>query len=106
MRQYPLWMYGHAGRIAWRSGKGRDEHHIADKKLRLLWQAGWDAAVREDAISTGSAAKVGDRNPYTDPELAACWTRGWKATHGFAVIGGKKNPDSRDQDANPGIVKP
>lgn len=41
-------------------------------------------------------------NPYTEPELAACWARGWNARHGLAVVGGTKNPAPRVRNARPG----
>lgn len=99
-----------AGKAAWREGKKRTDYPFK-KALRrsgldAVWQTGWDTGAMLHAVEVGARARRDDTNPYTDPELAACWTRGWNATHGLSVIGGKKNPASREPDAKPGVVQP
>ena len=95
-----------AGMKAHDEGKSRNDYPFK-KSLRKygldeVWQIGWDTAAMNAALTAGAAAKPGDPNPYTHPELAASWARGWNARHGLRVVAGNKNPTPRVQDARSG----
>lgn len=101
-----------AGMDAWKAGKPRADYPFKKTLRRCgldeVWKAGWDTAAMLAAVEQGARARPGDRNPYTDPELASSWTRGWNARHGLSAVGDAKNPAPRGQDARPGRseVKP
>ncbi|MER2527823.1 MAG: hypothetical protein ABTR07_07860 [Candidatus Competibacter denitrificans] len=95
-----------AGMRAYREGKARTDYpfkrHLRRYGLDAAWQIGWDTGALLDAMKAGGSAKLGDACPYEDPFLAAHWRQGWHATYGLQIVGGTKNPASREQDAKPG----
>lgn len=96
-----------AGLAAWREGKKRTDYPFK-KALRrygldAVWQIGWDTGAMLHAMKQGARSKREDPNPYTDPELASSWARGWNATHGLAVVGREKNPEGAN-NTRPGRI--
>lgn len=82
-----------AGLDAYRAGQPRHDYPFAKtlaSELIELWQFGWDTGAMVDAVQLGSQAQPGDPCPYADRALAACWRRGFIATHGFSVFSNHK----------------